>query len=281
MKTQTPKPLQQIPQNHPKLAVVLPSRGLIFSETFEELLGELEDFEYEIFWAHGKSLPDCFNEPTERALADPSVFAVLFCEDDMIIPKDILKKMFATKYPVVALDYPFQQDGDSTCLHDPQGMAYWTGTGFILIARPILEQLEKPIWRTDRTFDPFIDKDTIHFWPRKLDKIFYGLHDLNFGMVLYSAGVPIYPMTQTAGQRKLIELGDEHTNNGSHNIVELTKVGRDLVSGMINPENSEMFRGALNRIKKVKFWEDIPPFISYDDKNQPYLNDGREFNVVK
>lgn len=252
----------------------------MMSETLEELLGELEGFKYKLFWAHAKGLPQCFNDPTEEALADQDVYAVLFVEDDMIIPKGILKEMFAVKYPVTALDYPFQQDGDSTVLHDPQGMAYWTGTGFMLVAREILEQLEKPIWRTNRTFDPFIDKDTIHFWPRKLDKVFYGLHDLNFGMVLYSAGVPIYVMTKTAGQRKLVELGAKHTNDGSHIIQELTKVGKDLVSGMINPENSEMFRGALNRIKKVKFWEDIPPFISYDKDNQPYLNDGRDFERV-
>jgi hypothetical protein len=42
-----------------------------------------------------------------------------------------------------------------------------------------------------------------------------------------------------------------------------------------------LFRGALNRVKSVKFWEDIPPFISYDEDNQPYLNDGRRFEVVK
>lgn len=264
-----------------KLAVVLPSRGLMFSETFEELLGELEDFDYEIYWAHGKSLPECFNEPTESALKDPSVYAVLFCEDDMIIPRGILKKMFAVQYPVVALDYPFQQNGDSTCLHDPEGMAFWTGTGFLLVAREILEQIPKPIWRTNRTFDPFIDKDTIHFWPRDLTKVFYGLHDLNFGMVLYSSGVPVMPLEETAGQRKLVKLGEAHTNNGAHKIEELTKVGRDLVSGMITSENADLFRGALNRVRNVKFWEDIPPFISYDDNDQPYLNDGRSFEVVK
>jgi hypothetical protein len=264
-----------------KLAVIVPSRGLMFSETLEDLLRELDGFNCEIFWSHAKSLPQCFEDPTERALADPDVFAVLICEDDMKLPKGILKKMFAQNYPVVALDYPFQQDGDSTVLHDPEGFAYWTGTGFILIARSILEGLEKPIWRTDRTFDPFIDKDTIHFWPRKLTKVFYGLHDLNFGMVLYSSGVPIMVMDETAGQHKLVSLGEKGVNNGAHNIKELTVVGRDLVSGMITPENSEMFRGALNRVKNVKFWEDIPPFISYDENNQPYLNDGRKYEVVR
>lgn len=264
-----------------KLAVVVPSRGLMFSETLEELLCELEDFNYEIFWAHGKGLPQCFNDPTEEALKDPDVFAVLFCEDDMIIPKGVLKRMFSTNYPVVALDYPFQQQGDSTCLHDPKGMAFWTGTGFLLVAKSVLNQMEKPIWRTDTTFDPFIDKDTIHFWPRKLDKIYYGLHDLRFGLLLYSAELPVMPMEETAGQRKLIKLGEKGSNNGAHEIMELTEVGRDLVSGMITPENSEMFRGALNRVKKVKIWDHKPPFISYTEDNQPYLNDGREFNVVK
>lgn len=264
-----------------KLAVILPSRGLMFSETFEELLRELEGFNYEIFWSHSKSLPNCFNEPTERALADPEVFALLFCEDDMILPKGILKAMFSANYPVVALDYPFQQQGDSTCLHDPKGYAYWTGTGFLLVAKSVLNQMEKPIWRTDTTFDPFIDKDTIHFWPRKLEKIYYGLHDLRFGLLLYSAGVPVYPMPQTAGQRKLVKLGEKGVNNGQHEIIELTEVGRDLVSGIINPENSNLFRGALNRVKNVKIWDKIPPFISYDENEQPYLNDGRKFEVVK
>ena len=261
--------------------MVLPSRGLLFSETLEELLRELEGFNYELFWSHGKGLPECFNSPTEKALADPDVFALLFCEDDMIIPKGILREMFETRYPVTALDYPFQQDGDSTCLHDPNGKAFWTGTGFLLVAKQVLEQMEKPIWRTDTTFDPFIDKDTIHFWPRKLDKIYYGLHDLRFGLLLYSAEMPVLPMERTAGQRKLVNLGEKASNNGAHNIEELTKVGRDLVSGMITPENSEMFRGALNRVKNVKIWQDIPPFISYDKENQPYLNDGRKFETVR
>lgn len=253
----------------------------MFSKTLEELLCELEDFNYEIFWAHSKPLPQCFNDPTEQALADPDVFAILFCEDDMIIPKGILKEMFKANYPVVALDYPFQQDGDATVLHDPEGMAYWSGTGFMLVARKVLENIPKPIWRTGRTFDPFIDKDTIHFWPRQLDEVYYGLHDLNFGLVLYSAGMPVKPLDITAGQRKLVELGTPMSNNGAHTIKELTVVGKDLVSGMINPENSALFRGALNRVKNVKFWEDTPPFIRYDESNQPHLNDGREYSVVK
>lgn len=262
-----------------KLAVIVPSRGLMFSETLEELLSELEGFNYEIFWAHEESLPDCFNKPTEKALKDPDVFAVLICEDDMIIPKGILKEMFAEQYPVVALDYPFKKDGDATTHHDPQGFAYYTGTGFILIAKQILENMERPIWRTDVIFDPFIDKDTIHFWPRKLDKVFYGLHDLYFGMILYSSGVPVKPMERTAGQRKLRGLGQKGVNNGAHDIYELTKVGRDMVIRDIDDSSAKAFLGAMNRVKNVRFWESKPYFISYTDDGRMYLNDGRQARV--
>jgi len=266
-----------------KLAVILPSRGLMFSETLEELLRELATlpFEWEIYWAHEQSLPDCFNNPTEEALKDPNNFAFLFCEDDMIIPKGILMEMFKERYPVTALDYPFRQNGDSTCLHDPEGYAFWTGTGFMLVARPVLENMEKPIWRTDTTYEQFIDTDTLHWWPRKLDRVFYGLHDLRFGLILHSQEMPIKPMARTAGQRKLVKLGQAGVNDGKHEIDKLTEVGRDAVSGMIDLENINLLRGALNRVKHVKYWEDIPPFISYDDNEQPYLNDGRDFSRVR
>lgn len=255
----------------------------MFSETLEELLEELNSlpFPWEIFWAHEKSLPQCFNDPTEEALKDPDVFAVLFCEDDMILPEGILMDMFEERYPVVALDYPFRQNGDSTCLHDPDGMAFWTGTGFLLVAKPVLENMEKPIWRTDTTYEQFIDSDTMHWWPRKLNKVFYGLHDLRFGLICHSSGMPIKPMQKTAGQRKLKELGKAGSNNGAHKIDLLTKVGRDVVSGKVDVSNVEVLHGALNRVEKVKYWDDIPPFISYDDNDQPYLNDGRAFDRVR
>jgi len=263
-----------------KLAVVIPSRGLMFSKTFEELLRELKGFDVRFYWAHQKSLPECFNEPTERLLKDDDVFAALYVEDDMIIPRGVLRRMLNKKYPVVALDYPFRQNGDATTLHDPNGMAFWTGTGFLLVARQVLENIPKPIWRTGSTFDPFIDTDTLHFWPRKLDGVYYGLHDLNFGLTLYSAGMPVMVMEQTAGQRKLRKLGERNSNKGVHDIEELTVVGRDIVSGLVSQENVDLFLGALNRVKQVKFWTEVPPFISYNG-NQPYLNDGRESSTVR
>lgn len=250
----------------------------MFSETFEELLNELEDFEYEIYWSHRKSLPECFNDPTERALADPTNFAVLYCEDDMIIPKGILKKMFAKKYPVIALDYPFKADGDSTMLHDPQGAVYWSGTGFVLVSADILRQMNRPIWRTDTAWDTFIGPTTLYFWPRKLTKVAYGLHDVHFGMTLYSAGLPIKGMIKNAGQRKLVKLGSKVSNDGRHEIKKLTRVGRDLVIKTIDPVSIDKFKGAMNRVESVEILDHIPDWIKYVD-GQAVLKEG-EYETV-
>jgi hypothetical protein len=88
------------------------------------------------------------------------VFAVLFCEDDMIIPKGILKKMFDQNYPAVALDYPFKDNGDSTMLHDPAGNVIYSGTGFLLCAKAILaSDADKPVFSTDTAWDIAIKSD--------------------------------------------------------------------------------------------------------------------------
>lgn len=262
-----------------KLGVVIPSRGLMFSETLDELLHELKDFDYKLFWSHGKSLPQCFNDPTEEILKDPEIFAVLYVEDDMIIPKGILKRMFGKNYPVVALDYPFKNDGDATMLHDPAGNAIYSGTGFLLIAKTILERLPKPIFRTDTAWDTMIKGDTLVFWPRKLTKIAYGLHDVNLGITLFANEIPIKPMAQTAGQRKLVKLGESNTNKGAHKIKELTEVGKDLVIKTVEPENVYKYREALKRVAHVQILDKIPEFIGYKD-GQAYVKGGVPYDLV-
>lgn len=261
------------------LGVIVPSRGLMFSQTFEELVNELKDFKYKIFWAHGKKIPDCFNDPTEEALADPDVFAVLFVEDDMIIPKGAIMEMFNMGYPVVAYDYPFKDNGDSTMLHDPEEFAYWSGTGLMLVARAILENMKKPIWRTDTAWDIFIRNSQINIWPRPLKKVAYGLHDVNFGIILYSQGVPIMSPERTAGQRKLKKLGRAKVNNGAHEIKELRRVGRDMVIKTLSADAVLKFKEALKRIGSVNIMDSIPDYVAYKD-GQAHLVTGEKYDII-
>jgi hypothetical protein len=259
-----------------KLAVVVPSRGTAFSRTLEELMRELKGIDHKFYFSHGKPIPDCFNDPTEAALKDPDVTHVLYCEDDMIIPKGILRKMLKRDYPAVALDYPFKQDNEATALHDPNGMAFFSGTGFLLVMRIVLEKLPKPIWRIDTAWDSLIKRDgTIIWWPRDVSKIkTYGLHDVNFGLTLYSNKLPIMVMEQTAGQRKLRALGKEQSNQGTHEIYDLTKVLRNNTTKNAVEENRDKFLQAVDRLTGVEVRTSIPENVTYVD-GQAVLKEGK------
>lgn len=258
-----------------KLGVVLPSRGLLFSESFEELLRELKPFDYKIYFSHGKPIPDCFNDPLEKALKDPNVTHILFCEDDMALPEGILQKMLDLNVPATALDYPFKNDGEATILHDPDGLAIYSGTGFLLVWREILDKMPKPIFRTDLAWDTRIQKGTLYMWPRDVRKVkTYGLHDINFGLTLWTNGMAIVPAAP-AGQRKLVALGMPNTNSGAHIIKTLSRVGIDNILKTDDEEQKNKWVGALSQVKKVEIMDHIPRDIIYKD-GQAHLKQGGE-----
>lgn len=257
-----------------KIAVILPSRGLLFSESFEELLRELgvsssksqlKPINHKIFFSHGKSIPDCFNIPLEKALKDKSFTHVLFAEDDMALPKGILRKMINGGWMACALDYPFKNDGEATILHDPAGYALYSGTGFLLVDRAILDLMPKPIMRTDTAWDLRIQNHTLIMWPRDVSKIkTYGLHDINFGLTLWTNDIPIVPVAP-AGQRKLISLGLKNSNFGAHVIKTLTQVGIDNITKTTNKEMKLKWLAALSQVKKVEILNKIPDDIEIVD----------------
>lgn len=259
----------------PKLGVILPSRGLLFSESFEELLAELKPLDHKIYFAHAKPIPDCFNVPLEKALKDKSITHILFCEDDMALPKGILQKMLELNVPATALDYPFKKDGEATILHDPEGYALYSGTGFLLVWREVLDKMPKPIFRTDLAWDTRIQAHTLYMWPRDVSKIkTYGLHDINFGLTLWTNGMPIVPAAP-AGQRKLVALGMTNTNSGAHIIKTLREVGIDNITKTDDEEQKLKWMAALSQVTRVEVLDKIPEDIEYID-GQAHLKDGSE-----
>lgn len=250
-----------------KLGVIIPSRGLSFSRTMEELLSELEGLDYTLFFSVGRSLPECFNAPMDEAL-ETDITHVLICEDDMIIPKGILKKMLALEYPIVALDYPFKEEGQSTVLRDPDNWAFYTGTGFMLVDRIVFEKLPKPYFRTGIFWEMIIRRTgELEFWPYEVEeRKRYGLHDMNFGITMYSNKLPIYVMEETAGQRKLGELGMVNSNNGQHHIYTITQVVKNnVITAPAGTSEHIRFLDAMNRISSVKISTKKPDDVIYKD----------------
>lgn len=209
------------------IAVILPSRGLMYSRTAEEILKNLKGLDYKIFFSHRKPIPECFNEPTEQALANPDVTHLWFVEDDMILPPTILQDMLDKDKAAVTVNYPTTKNRDAAILTIKNRIVYG-GTGCLLVKRAVFDELPKPIWRTDIVWTPKNMGNFIKFTAIKRDKpTGYGYHDVNFYINLYRLDIPVHKLDYTIGQRKLVAMGKSGSNNGAHQIEEWHKVKKD------------------------------------------------------
>lgn len=199
-----------------KVAVIFPSRGLAFSQTCEELLENLEGYDYDIFFSHQQDIPDCFNKPLKSALKGLYTHFWLV-EDDMILPKGVLKSLLKAKTSAICCDYPVTKEGKASVLRDPDGNAVYGGTGCLLVTREFLEMYPEQTFRTDIAWD-IKHGDRFEVEPRQIKGDLYGLHDITFGLYAYSKGIPIRVSKIKCGQRKLTALGRAGDNNGEHQI---------------------------------------------------------------
>lgn len=195
-----------------KIGIILPSRGLIFSETIEEVLREVAPFSFELFFAHSRPIPEAFNEPMDKAL-EGSFDYVWIVEEDMVLPEGILQELLDLQTPVATMDYPAVED--VMCVkRDTDGSVLYSGTGCLLIERGVLELMNKPIFNTDNMWTPegrYIGKRD----PR--EKI-YGQHDIQFFMQVKQLGLPIGVTESVGHQRKIVEYGQKEVNDGFHSI---------------------------------------------------------------
>lgn len=201
-----------------KVAVILPSRGLIFSETAEEILKNLKGIPHKIFFAHGLALPECFEKPTRAALSDKTFTHLWFVEDDMKLPENALKCLLNENANAITYDYPINKEGRGATFYDIGGRVIFCGTGCLLVKREVFKGLKKPYF-TDRIRWTMLNYgERIKITGHYLNEPGYGLHDITFCMKLWKNGVIVKSLPQTLAQRKLISLGKSGSNDGAHNI---------------------------------------------------------------
>jgi len=209
------------------IGVILPSRGLIFSQTADEILQNLAPYPHKFFFAHKRPIPECFEEPTQRALEDPDITHLWFVEDDMVVPCPTLKQMIDADKAVVTVDYPINEQGRGAVFKIDKQVIF-CGTGCLLVKREVFDELRKPYFRADIRWNVKNYGDFLKMTPHKdtnLDG--YGLHDVNFCMNLYYLNIPIHRIPGKLGQRKLISLGKAGSNDGAHSIKVWTKIKPD------------------------------------------------------
>lgn len=202
-----------------KVAVILPSRGLIFSQTADEILQNLRGIPHKFYFAHKLPIPQCFEKPTCKAIFDEEITHLWFIEDDMVVPPDTLKMMLDMDVAVVTADYPVNPDGRGAVFKDKGGKVIFTGTGCLLVKKQVFDELKAPYFRTDIRWTVKNMGGYIKLHPSKMTNIDgYGLHDVNFCMNLNRLGIPIHVIPKKLAQRKLISLGKAGSNDGAHNI---------------------------------------------------------------
>jgi hypothetical protein len=192
----------------PRIAVIVPSRGICYSETADEIYREVElakknGYDAQVFWSHGRKVPDCLNVPTNQALRVKSYTHFWYVDDDMYLPKGILVKLLEEDKHAIAADYP-SSITMGAAVFDKEGRAYFTGSGCLLVKREVLEGLKKPIWRTDVGWKMKYLNDYIEFTAtdeHNGDKV-HGRQDVTFGLRLYAKGKGIFVSHIAAGQRR-------------------------------------------------------------------------------
>lgn len=217
-----------------KIALIMPSRGLAFSQTCEELLENLNGYDYDIFFSHGRPIPDCFNEPLKRALRG-SYTHFWFVEDDMILPTGTLGHLLNSDVPAIMSDYPMDASGKAAIFRDPDGNAIYGGTGCLLVTREFLKAYKRPIFHTDIAWDIKVG-EVVEVKPRKVSGDLYGLHDVNFSLEAYRRGTPIKVSEVRCGHRKIKQMGAQSTNIGQHDIETWTNLKPNILPQIVKPD---------------------------------------------
>src|SRR4051812_33408851 len=170
-----------------KLAVCLPSRGLVHSRTIQGLLTNLVDavVEWDLFFTHDRPIPDCFNDLTEAAI-DNGSDAIWFVEEDMELPDGILDQLIMEMSlrgaDVVAADYAIE--GNPSCLHFKGDTLMSTGMGCMLAKASVFTKIGQPYFRD--TFEYGLPEWVpIHMVPGTG----YGRQDVDFGVRLHQNGL--------------------------------------------------------------------------------------------
>jgi len=227
------------------IGVVYPSRGMCFTETFKEVLDALTDSKalYEIYWSHGNKLPACFNRPLVRALRGNHTH-ILLLEDDMVVPKGILKEMLEADEDIISCDYPIVELPSGTVLYDKDDNAIFTGTGFMLAKRHVFDKMPRPIFRSDLQWEFKKIGDKVKFKAQDVDpdKV-YGHHDITFGLFQYINGKPIKVHHRVLSHRKLKQKGETANNIGVDDIIlfdKYRKINYYMIEGVPLENDKDM-----------------------------------------
>lgn len=196
------------------IAVVLPTRGLVFTEV-ENALEQVRFFcgkNVVFLRSVDLPIPRGHNELVEKALMLNDLTHILFIEEDTVMPIDGFFEMVKANVDIAFIDYAI--NGWACAAKTEDGEILWCGLGCTLVKVDVFKKLEKPYFRVDKSL---ILNDQDYFeWKDLPNK--YGGHDIWFFSQAREAGFKITQVPGECKHMKIDELGKPGVNNGFHQL---------------------------------------------------------------
>jgi hypothetical protein len=200
------------------VAVILPTRGLVFIEVEEAIQQNLRGYDYEVFRSFTLPIPECQNVLVQKAL-DAGAKYLWFVEEDTVPPERAFVEMVKVNADIACIDYAVQ--GTSCTARDKEtDELLWCGLGCTLVKREVFEAMDKPYFRTDMSLrlNDWANKknDWIPVPPHRQ----YGQQDVWFCRQAVEKGFAIVQVKGECRHLELVALGVREHNHGLHVIKE-------------------------------------------------------------
>jgi GT2 family glycosyltransferase len=202
------------------IALLRPSRGLLFSESENSCWHELRSVEHDRIPSHDKPIPKAFNYIVEKALKTKAD-AFWFVEEDTVVPEGGLVALLALGTDISAINYKLKKGSDRLSEWRWNGELIWCSLGCTLVKRRVFERLTYPWFSTDYSVAEKItgskcDKKFLGLVKRKMG---YGGQDLYLAWRAREAGFTIGVVEGMLCRHLILEkLGQQDSNEGCHTI---------------------------------------------------------------
>jgi len=193
------------------IGVVLPTRGMVFTETIQGIIDSFDD--YKLYMSHNLPTPDSFNTLTNQAV-DDGCDRIFITNDDVVVTPDIVDNLL-TDSPVTFCEVPLTEEF-SGYYTNHKGEVTMVGTSCLMVKREVFESLKRPYFRTDiRYVDIGGEEHEIK------DPKAWGGEEAYFSRKVREAGYNFVHVPGRARHLRLLKLGKHHSNEGLHEIYEL------------------------------------------------------------
>lgn len=202
------------------IAIVLPTRGLVFTQVENAIEKMRETHEIRVFRSDDKPIPDAQNFLVEQALKT-NASHILFLEEDTVPSPLALTAMLYANADIACIDYAVNKYG-CVARDKETREVLWCGFGCTLVRRGVLEALEKPWFRTDKTL-------RLNDWQWLDVPAKYGGQDIWFCTKAREKGFTIKQLPGECKHLSLVMVGRAGENNGAHFIVPRERITKKQI----------------------------------------------------